>query len=148
MDVSACFPANVSQSVRTVSTLTWITKAHTTPLRRLQIKFTVEAHTKTHWTIYTNEKQGRFNLKIGMHSSFLQMKARKWKTLESCLLWKSKVMNNASVSIIKSVLIRLISRTPADWKAHGAALLTNQEWDKNPLGPWTSHPPCWTLSRL
>lgn len=48
----------------------------------------------------------RFNLKIGTHSSFLQMKARKWKRLESCLVWKSRVMNNVSVSIIQSVLIR------------------------------------------
>lgn len=75
---------------------------------------------KTCWTIYTKEKEGRFNLRIGTRSSFLQMKARKWKSLESCLVWKSKVMNNASVSIIKSVLIRWISPAPAGWKeTHG-----------------------------
>lgn len=90
-------------------------------------------------TIYTKEKEGRFNLKIGTHSLFRQMKARKWKNLESCLVWKSKVMNNASVSIIKSVLTRWISQAPAGSNAHTAALLTNQEWDKSPRGPWTSH---------
>lgn len=83
--------------------------------------------------LHEGKKEGRFNLKIGTHSSFLQMKARKWKSLESCLVWKSKVMNNASVSIIKSVLIRWISPAPAGWKAHTAALITNQEWD-NTLG--------------
>lgn len=56
----------------------------------------------------------RFNLKIGKHSSFLQMKARKWKWLESCLLWKSKVMNNVSVSIIRPRFNK--STAPEGWE--------------------------------
>lgn len=102
------------------------TKSHITYLCRLKVKFTVKGKKKTCWTIYMKGKEDRFNLKIGTHSSFLQMKAHKWKSLDSCLVWKSKVMNNASVSIIKSVLIRWISPAPAGWKAHTAALLTNQ----------------------
>lgn len=48
------------------------------------------------------------------------------KSLESCLVWKSQVMNNASVSIIKSVLIKWISPAPEDGNTHTAAPLTNQ----------------------
>lgn len=117
-----------------LSPLTWRRLKLTSLICGGKSKFTVKDKKKTCWTIYTKEKEGRFNLKIGTHSSFLQMKARKWKSLESCLVWKSKVMNNASVSIIKSVLIRWISPAPAGWKAHTAALLTNQEWDKSPWG--------------
>lgn len=118
-------------------------QAHSTYLRWIKAKFkkTKKKHAKPFSQREKGGGGGRFNLKIGTHSSFLQMKARKWKSLESCLVWKSKVMNNVSVSIIKSVLIRWISLAPAGWKTQAAALLTSQEWDKSPSGRWTSHPP-------
>lgn len=148
--MNSMYAAQVRNNMLVAYTYMKTNKAHLTYLswvksKKLESKWKKQ---KTCWTIYTKEKKGRLNLKIGTHSSFLQMKARKWKSLESCLVWKSKVMNNASVSMIKSVLIRWISPAPAGWKAHTTALLTNQQWDKSPLAPWTSQPCCWSLTIL
>lgn len=147
MEVNLCFSAHLSHNMITAYPYMKTTQAHVTDLSRAKVKCTEkEREKKNKLNHFTKEKEGRFNLKIGTHSSFLQMKARKWKILESCLVWKSKVMNNVSVSIIKSVLIRWRSSAPAGWEAHTAALLTNQERDKTPWRPWASHPPCWPLS--
>lgn len=56
------------------------------PEREGEEKFTLngkkEKKKKKWCTIYVQvKKEVRFNLKIGSHSSFLQMKAHKWKSL-------------------------------------------------------------------
>lgn len=129
--VAVCFSTHANHNMMAPFPYMKTTKAHLSVVGESKIYSERQENTVNH---LHEGKEGRFNLRFGTHSSFLQMKARKWKSLESCLVWKSKVMNNASVSIIKSVLIRWISPAPAGWKAHTAALLTNHEWDKSPWG--------------
>lgn len=107
-------------------------QVHVTNLSWIKVEFTETKNRVTPKHFHNGEKitgwGSRFNLKIGTHSSFLQMKARKWKRLESCLVWKSKVMNNVSLSlsIIESVLIRWMSAAPAGWEIRGGCT-SNQE---------------------
>lgn len=88
MDVNVCFSAHRDGSIHLQDDY-WGSR-HLSELGETKIYCAIQKKPKTCWTIYMKEKEGRFNLKIGTHSSFLQMKARKWKSLESCLVWKSK----------------------------------------------------------
>lgn len=86
MDVNVCFSAHRDGSIHLQDDY-WGSR-HLSELDETKIYCAIQ---KKNMLNHLHEgKEGRFNLKIGTHSSFLQMKARKWKSLESCLVWKSK----------------------------------------------------------